>query len=209
MDIRNTLTPPTNQMPQTISLRDVLVSSHDDTDLTELKSLKITEDPVYVTFFTYDAVPVAMHYLEATDTWSGGYYRCPGPDCPACKLGIPLTHSHLLPVVDRLDGGIKVLRIPSQKGPGKLLTELGLVLTDPHMDKMIVTVTRRGYTYRVNVQRHESVDPEVAIAAQRFVDAVNAGGVNVLDTVPAISIEDMKTHERIARRLSLVGGAAE
>ena len=66
---------------------------------------------------TGDGVCVDAHYLEEAEDWSPGYIQCTGDDCPACAAGINRSRFLLLPVVDRVEGKVKLLRVPAQKGP--------------------------------------------------------------------------------------------
>lgn len=101
----------------TISLFDAIAEADDTGKGDVLGFVRIGTDASFKCVFTADAVPVSAHYLPATDTWDGTYAQCLGEDCPACKAGILRSDYLLLPVVDRVEGQVKVLRITRKKGP--------------------------------------------------------------------------------------------
>ena len=96
-----------------------LVAFSDEEEQTALaggipEMLRISNTASYVSFFTGDGVRVDAHYLEEAEDWSPGYAQCTGDDCPACAAGINRSRFLLLPVVDRVEGKVKLLRVPAQ-----------------------------------------------------------------------------------------------
>lgn len=199
---------PEEQEPacQTVSLLDALAQHDDDGVNAALAVLKLGAEAQLVSLFTEDAVPVTSHYLEATETWTGTYARCLGEGCPACKAGLNKSNHLFLPVVDRLDGLIKILKIPTQKGPGKLLTEIGQVLSMPNRSNLIIGITRnQNFVHHVTIEAEGAPDPEVLAAIKTFLDRVDQGVLRVIDTIPEFPAAELATHERIAKRLTIVG----
>ncbi len=189
----------------TVSIFDVIAETNEEDKEASLEVLRIGTDVNFVSFFTDHLKPVSAHYLEATETWAGTYAKCLGDDCPACKAGLTPTEYFLMPVIDRLEGRVKVLRITRQKGPGKLLTELGQVLALPDRDKLIVRITRNNqYIHKLEIESERDLDPDLVRVMSEFTARVNAGALNVEDVIPSFSECEMSTHEQIAKRLALV-----
>src|SRR5262245_61526009 len=94
-----------------------------------LTVLRIASEPVFVSLFTDQGLDATTHYLEPTESWAGGYVYCLGRDCPACAAQIDRKRFMLLPIVDLTDARVKILMVPAEKGPSKLLTELLKVLS--------------------------------------------------------------------------------
>lgn len=192
----------------TISLLDVIAQTDDGDTGATLDVIRIGTDANFISLFTQDVVPVPAHYLEATDNWAGTYARCLGDKCPACQAGLNKTNYLLLPVLDRLEGAVKVLRITHQKGPGKLLTELGQVLAMPDRDRLVVRITRnRNYVHQLAIESETDLDPDLAAVVGTFIEKVEQGTLDISSVIPLFSVEDMATHEKIAKRLTLVRGS--
>jgi hypothetical protein len=112
----------------------------------------------------------------------------------------------LLPVADLTDGMIKILRVPAEKGPGKLVTELVKVLNLPSRADIITKISRiKNYQYVVEAHREDVLNPDILAAIKRFVQELEAGLVNLGSIVTRIPASEMVQHERIARRLELEG----
>lgn len=174
-----------------------------------LSTLRLSSEPAYVSFFTDQGADVEAHYLDAAADWAGGYVHCLGQACPACRARIDRKRFLLLPVADLTDALIKVLRVPAEKGPGKLRTEITKVLTLPNRDSLVVTITRgRNYQYAVEARRSDVLAPDVGAAIKRFVEVLNAGAIDLRAPVIAMAAEEMAQHERVAKRLALEGRGA-
>lgn len=194
-----------NPRTATISLLDVIAEPDESGARAVLETLRIGADASFVSLFTGDVAPLSYHYLERDGDWDGTYAQCLGAECPACKAGLTKTDGLLLPVMDRLDGRVKVMRITRQKGPGKLLTELGQILAMPNRDRLVVRITRdRNYVNHVAIEAEESIDPDLAQAVATFMEKVESGVIEIPSVIPFFSAEEMATHGRIAKRLSLV-----
>ena len=155
---------------------------------------------------TGDGVCVDAHYLEEAEDWSPGYIQCTGDDCPACAAGINRSRFLLLPVVDRVEGKVKLLRVPAQKGPGKLLTEIMKVLGLENRDDVIAKITREGrYAYLVEPKPSPELDPEIIRAVRRFKELIDDGGIDLTDSVTKFTADEIATHPKIAQRLRLEG----
>src|SRR5579863_6232288 len=68
-----------------------------------LSVLRLSTEPVYVSLFTEQGCDIETHYLEAADSWSGGYVHCLGKACAACKARVERKRFLLLPVADLTD----------------------------------------------------------------------------------------------------------
>lgn len=170
--------------------------------------LRIGKDAIYVSFFTNDGVPVTTHYLDEAEDWAAGYVHCTGKDCPACKAGLTASRFLLLPVFDRIEGKIAVLRVSTQKGAGKLATEMGKVLSLPDRDKVIAKITRDSrYTYTVEPKPAPEHDPQIQHLVQAFIEGVKAGLIDLTDCIRKVPAEELAKHPRIARVLALEGEA--
>lgn len=188
-----------------VSLLDIIAETESSSADAPLGVIRIGTDAAFVSFFTEDVVPISAHYLEGTDSWAGTHAQCLGDGCPACRAGLTKTEYLLLPIVDRLDGIVKVLRITRQKGPGKLLTELGQVLALPDRDKLIVRITRsKNYVHHIAIEAETELDPDLVEAVRAFSQRMDAGALDVKDVIPLFTADDLATHERIAKRLTLV-----
>ena len=191
-----------------VSLTEVLNEVEEQEQDTTLRTLRIGPEDVYISVFTESAAKDTTHYLEATETWEKGYYRCLGEGCPACRAGLEPKQYLLLPVVDRVDAQVKVLRMPILRGPGKFLTEFGKVLTAPEREKVVATIRRdRNFVYTVAIRNTAEVDPQAAAAAKRFKERVENGGLDIRSVHTSISADEMREHETIAKRLKLSGAA--
>lgn len=114
------------------SLADLIDEQPGFPDTAPLEALRIGQDASFISLFTLHGLSVQRHYLEATPVWRGGYYRCLGDGCPACRAGKAPQDILRLPVIDRLTARIKLLEIPIKQGPGTLMSELPPVLRAPH-----------------------------------------------------------------------------
>lgn len=94
----------------------------------------------------------------------------------------------------------------ARKSAGKLLTELGPLLSADERETSVVQITRdRSYSYAVDIQRQNEVDPEVAQAAQRFAQRMADETVDLTSSILQVPANEMATHEKIAKRLQLTG----
>lgn len=172
----------------------------------KLEILRIGRDASYISFFTTDGVPVAAHYLEEAEDWAPGYVQCTGDGCPACRAGLQASRFLLLPVVDRVQGRIALLRISAQKGPGKLVTEIGKILGLPDRENIVAKITRDGrYNYTVEPRPAPEHDPEIVRAVQRFVEQAAAGEIDLAASIATVLAAELAKHPRIARALALEG----
>lgn len=171
-----------------------------------LEILRVGRDATYVSFFTSDGVPVTAHYLEQAEDWEPGYVQCLGQDCPACNAGMASSRFLLLPIVDRIMGRVAILRVPAQKGPGKLATEIMKVLALPNREDVVAKISRDGkYTYVVEAKPAPDHDPEVVRVVQDFTKLHEKGEIDLATSVTNVPAEEMITHPRLARKLALEG----
>jgi hypothetical protein len=192
--------------PALVSLTEWAKAVDEEESQTSLTVLRTSTEPVYVSLFTDQGADVATHYLERTETWSGGYVYCLGAGCPACAAQIDRKRFVLLPVADLTDARIKILRVPSEKGPGKLLTEILKVLSLENRSEIVTKISRtKGFQYVVETPRQDALSPDVAAAIKRFVDQVAAKVIDLRSVVTSLSASEMSEHERIAKRLGLEG----
>jgi hypothetical protein len=174
-----------------------------------LAVLRLSTEPVYVSLFTDQGCDVETHYLEAADGWSGGYVHCRGKGCPACRARIERKRFLLLPVADLTDAQVKLLRVPAEKGPGRLRTEIVKVLALPDRAGIVTRITRaRDFHHTVEAHRNDALEPDVANAIRRFADSLNAGSIDLKSIVTSMTGAEMAEHERVAKRLSLEGPGA-
>ena len=192
--------------PGLVSLTDWAATTDQDDAPSSLSVLKLSGEPVYVSFFTDQGADVTAHYLERTETWAGGYVYCLGTGCPACAAHIDRKRFVLLPVADLTDARIKVLRVPSEKGPGKLLTEMLKVLGLPNRAEIVTKISRTGnYQYVVDAHRQDALSPDVMAAIKRFTVQLNANIIDLGSVVTRLPAAEITQHERIAKRLALEG----
>jgi hypothetical protein len=176
-------------------------------DASSLETLRLGQDTTFLSVFTHQGLVVKRHYLDATESYNPGYYACLGEQCPACRAGIKANEVLRLPVVDRLTARIKLLDVPTQRGPGKLLTELQPALKASEPETFVVQITRNAnYVYNVTLQAQSEADPEVAGRVQAFAGQMEAGDIDLMSGLQVLSAEEMRAHETIARRLKLAGG---
>ena len=122
-------------------------------DARPLSVLRLSTEPVYVSLFTDQGCEVKAHFLEADGGWSGGYVHCLSTDCPACRARIERKRFLFLPVADLTDGQVKLLRVPAEKGPGRLATEIGKIFG--LLDRAgIVTKITRSPNFQYTVEAH-------------------------------------------------------
>jgi hypothetical protein len=172
-------------------------------DARPLSFLRLSTEPVYVSLFTDQGCDVETHYLEADDSWSGGYIHCLGKTCPACMARIERKRFLLLPVADLTDAEVKLLRVPAEKGPGRLRTEIVKVLMLPGRADIVTRITRsRDFRYTVEAVRNDAIGPDVVGAIKRFSEALNAGSIELRSIVTTMTAAEIKEHERVAKRLS-------
>jgi hypothetical protein len=192
--------------PALVSLTDWAATTDQEDAPSSLTVLKLSAEPVYVSFFTDQGADVTAHYLERTETWAGGYVYCVGAGCPACAAQIDRKRFVLLPVADLTDARIKVLRVPSEKGPGKLLTEMLKVLGLPNRAEIVSKISRTSnYQYIVDAHRQDALGPDVMAAIKRFVDQLDAKIIDLRSVVTKLPAAEIAQHERIAKRLALEG----
>jgi len=189
-----------------VSLSDWLVTADQDGKNAQLAVLRLTTEPAYISLFTDQGADIRAHYLEQTENWSGGYVHCLGAGCPACGANIERKRYLLLPVADLTDAAVKVLRVPFEKGPGKLLTELMKILGLPDRADILTKIVRnKNYQYVVDAHKHGAPNPDVMAAVKRFLERLNAGAIDLRSVVGNLPAEEMAQHERVAKRLALEG----
>ena len=195
-----------SEPPQLVSLSDWAAETDLDQPNPPLTVLRIKTEPAYLSLFTDEGAGVITHYLERTETWAGGYVHCLKQDCPACAAQIDRKQFLLLPVADLTDSGIKILQVPSEKGPGKLLTEIGKVLGLPNRAEIVTKIHRTtNYQHVVDAHRQNAFNPDVAAKIKCFVEELKANRVNLSSVVSWLPASEMAQHERIAKRLELEG----
>jgi hypothetical protein len=189
-----------------VSLTDWAATTDQDDASLSLTVLKLSAEPVYVSLFTDQGADVTTHYLERTETWTGGYIFCLGAGCPACAAQIDRKRFVLLPVADLTDARVKILRVPSEKGPGKLLTELLKVLSLPNRAEVVTKISRTGnYQHIVDAHRQDALGPDVLAVIKRFVDQLNTKIINLRSAVTRLPAAEITQHERLSKRLALEG----
>ena len=172
----------------------------------QLAVLRLTTEPAYISLFTDQGADIRAHYLEQTETWSGGYVHCLGAGCPACGANIERKRYLLLPVADLTDAAVKVLRVPFEKGPGKLLTELMKILGLPDRAEILTKIVRtKTFQYVVDAHKQGAPNPDVVASVKRFLERLNAGAIDLRSVVGNLPAEEMAQHERVAKRLALEG----
>jgi hypothetical protein len=195
---------PASDAPALVSLSDWAITTDQEDAPSSLTVLKLSAEPVYVSLFSDQGADVTAHYLERTETWAGGYVYCLGTGCPACTAQTDRKRFNLLPVADLTDARIKILRVPSEKGPGKLLTEMLKVLSLPSRAEIVTKISRTSnYQYVVDAHRQDALSPDVAAAIKRFVDQLNAKIIDLRSAVTRLPESEIAQHERIAKRLAL------
>src|SRR5690349_6284334 len=112
--------PAKTEIPVLVSLTELASTVDLDDSQASLTVLNIATEVAFTTVFTEQGADVTAHFLDRTETWAGAYVHCLGDSCPACKAQIDRKRFLLLPVADRTDGLIKVIRLPVEKGPGRL-----------------------------------------------------------------------------------------
>ena len=194
--------------PAMVSLTDWAATTDQDNASLSLTVLKLSAEPAYVSLFTDQGADVTTHYLERTETWTGGYVFCLGAGCPACAAQIDRKRFVLLPVTDLTDARVKILRVPSEKGPGKLVTELLKVLGLPNRAEVVTKISRTSnYQYIVDAYRQDALGPDVLAAIKRFVDQLDAKVIDLRSAVTRLPAGEITQHERISKRLALEGRA--
>jgi pyruvate/2-oxoglutarate/acetoin dehydrogenase E1 component len=116
----------------------------------------------------------------------------------------------LLPVADLTDSTIKILRVPTEKGAGKLLTEIVKMLSLENREQIVTKITRtKRYQSVVDAHRQDALNPDVAAVIKRFVEQVKAGVADIGSVVTSMPASEMAQHARVAKRLELEGRADE
>ena len=191
-----------------ISFTDWFAEEDTVNDMT-MELLRVGQEPKFLQIFTTQGTMVETHYLSPDKILpNGGYHHCLGSDCPACKATVPKKKFMLLPVGDLIHGDIKILRIPLEKGPGKLATELGKVfaLNDPSAVTTIVSCARK-YKHTVITKPAGEYHSDIAEAAKQFQKNIDDGVIRVNDAIATISADDMAAHSDIAKMIKLFGNA--
>jgi hypothetical protein len=202
-NVENEKLPPARANSQLVSITSWL---DDDAppETRPLSMLRLSAEPVYLSLFADQGCDVETHWLEADDGWSGGYVHCLGVGCPGCTARIDRKRYLLLPVADLTHGQVKVLRVPAEKGPGRLRTEIVKVLGLADRAGIVTRITRsQDFRYTVDALRNDGIDPDVAAAIKRFAEALNAGSIDLKSVIAEMTAAEMKEHQRVAKRLSL------
>ena len=184
-------------------------AEEDTVDDVAMELLRIGQEPKFLQMFTMQAVKVEVHYLDPDDVLSnGGYCHCLGEDCPACKATVAKKKFMLMPVGDLIHGDIKILRIPLEKGPGKMATELEKVfaLSDPSAVTTMIS-RARNFKHTVITKAAGEYHADIAEAVKRFLKNIDDGVITLNDAIATLSAEDMAAHSEIAKKLKLTGNA--
>ncbi len=177
-----------------------------EANASSLQIMSISNDAAYLGFFTKDGFPIEVHWMKEAPGWAPGFVHCLGDECPACKAGLKINRYILLPVLDRITAKVFMLRISTARGPGKLITELGKVLSLPEPEKAIVKVMREDrYTYSVEILGEAEHDPDAIRAVQQFKEQVETGTLDPLASVTSMAHDDMASHPHIEKILMLEG----
>ena len=179
-----------------------------ETDQLEAQSpltiLRISSEPVYVSLFTDQGLDATTHYLGRTETWAGGYVYCLARECPACAAQIDRKRFMLLPIIDLTDAQVKILLVPSEKGPSKLLTELLKILSLESRAEIVTKISRtKNFQYVVEAHRQDALNPDVCAAIKRFADQAKV--LDLKSVITSMPASEMAQHERVAKRLALEG----
>src|SRR5215469_14031807 len=167
-----------------VSLSDWVTERDREEAQSSLTVLRISSEPVYVSLFTDKGLDVTTHYLDRTETWTGGYVYCLGADCPACAAQLDRKRFMLLPIADLTDARVKILLVPSEKGPSKLLTELLKVLSLESRAELVTKISRtKSFQYLVDAHRQDALNPDVAAAIKRFLEELTAKVVDLRSVV--------------------------
>ena len=111
-----------------------------------------------------------------------------------------------LPVLELSTAQVALLRVSSLRGPGKLITELERVMDHPHIENLVLKVSREGsYVYSVQVVSEKEHDPDAIRAVQQFRSMLEAGSIEPTASVTKMPSKEMANHPRIQRILQLQG----
>ena len=172
--------------------------------IVSLRVLTISQGRAYLSFWTNLGKPVVAHYFNDTSYWASGPYRCLGDGCPACSAGIAKHRYSLVPALDRLTSETVLLRIPTQRGPGRLATELDKVLYHPNKQHLIARITRNDRRqFEVNVLNASRSDRSLLFAAKQFKWQMDNQELDLTASIANISAVEMASHPCIASALEM------
>jgi len=110
----------------------------------------------------------------------------------------------LLPIIDLTDAQVKILLVPSEKGPSKLLTELLKILSLESRAEIVTKISRtKNFQYVVEAHRQDALNPDVCAAIKRFADQAKV--LDLKSVITSMPASEMAQHERVAKRLALEG----
>ena len=178
----------------------------DDAEPSSLRVLTVGRDDAYIGIITKEGFPVTAHFLDDSEGWPRGYVHCLGDECPACQAGMKPNSFIYLPVLELSTAQVALLRVSSLRGPGKLITELERVMDHPHIENLVLKVSREGsYVYSVHVVSEKEHDPDAIRAVQQFRSMLEAGSIEPTASVTKMPSKEMANHPRIQRILQLQG----
>ena len=168
------LTTNTNPKPPLVSITSWL-----DDDESQggrpLSALRLSTEPVYVSLFT-DQGCRCRGALSGSDRWLVRRL------CPLPRQGLSGMRGADRPQTVSAAAGrrsdrrqVKLLRVPAEKGPGRLRTEIVKVLGLPDRAGIVTRITpRAGLPVHRRCASQDALAPDVAAAIKRFVDALDA-----------------------------------
>jgi hypothetical protein len=170
-----------------------------------LDVVQLTQEDVWLAIFTVMMHRVYVHYLKFKGCT--GYSRCDGDGCLPCRLGVRRELRDLLPVFDVTARVVAILPIGPGPRPQDLRPQLTPVLRRLAAGEgpLLISVRREDYRVYLNVKPLPPDVDDGAEAIRAFRARLEAGRVNLADSLPHTDDPVLMGNEAVRTLMSLRG----
>lgn len=169
-----------------------------------LEPVRLSENATLLLFFTREAARAKLHFVP--DPAVSSYVECMGPGrCPLCYCAQVPVDMALLPVVNAAMRAVQVLRIPTRRGAGMLMTHLIPHLRGDDVVNKLFRVQRLGAKYVVEVQALPH-DADRCLDVVRDFETVRKAGLKLTSAFPDFTPAELAEVPQIRKMLDSIGG---
>lgn len=206
--VESSTTPPQPNQPEVVDLADVFGGADSAPPAAmERLSVRVGEPVVVIAFSTVSTV-IHDHWV---DGW--GYSLCPRHHgegrCPLCQLGKPAEKVVLMPVYEPDSAAVQVMRVPDQRRPRSLWSEMKEKFYREYQrdeSPRVISILHEGrgrYVVESNPVPEGVDNGRDAIAL--WFRAFEAGEIKLVDAWASVSDAELRATPEIDAKLRLRG----